>query len=59
MLVLQRKKNQKIVIGGNITIVIVDILDDKVRLGIDAPLEISVHRQEIHDRIQHEKSEAA
>lgn len=52
MLVLSRKKNESIVIDDRIKIVVVEIRGDKVRLGIEAPNEISVHRQEIHDAIK-------
>lgn len=56
MLVLSRKKNQSIVINNDITIVVVEIRGDKVRLGIDAPKDIPVNRQEVHDAIQREKN---
>ena len=52
MLVLSRKVNETIVINDNIVIVVVDILGDKVRLGIEAPKDISVHRQEVADAIR-------
>lgn len=52
MLVLSRKKNESIVIGDNITIVVVEIRGDKVRLGVAAPKEVPVHRQEVYDAIQ-------
>ena len=54
MLVLSRKKNEKIIISvtsGDIEIVVVEIRGDKVRLGINAPKEIPVHRKEIKDQI--------
>lgn len=51
MLVLSRKKNEAIVINSEITVTIVEIRGDKVRLGIVAPKEIPVHRQEVHDAI--------
>lgn len=51
MLVLSRKKNESIVIDGNITVTVVEIRGDKVRLGIVAPKEIPVHRQEIFEAI--------
>lgn len=59
MLVLSRKKDEKIIIGDNIAIMIVDIQGDKVRLGIEAPREVSVHREEIYQAIQNKQAEAA
>jgi len=55
MLVLSRQRDESIVIGDNIVITIVDIRGDKVRLGIQAPVEIPVHRQEVYDAIHREK----
>ncbi len=52
MLVLSRKKNEKIIIGDNISIMVVDVQGDKVRLGIEAPCEITVHREEVYKAIQ-------
>ncbi len=57
MLVLSRKKNESIIIGDVISIVVVDIRSDKVRLGIDAPKEIPVHRQEVYEAIKKENEE--
>lgn len=51
MLVLTRKLNERICIGNNITIQIVDLKDGKVRLGINAPKDIPVHREEIYEKI--------
>lgn len=51
MLVLTRKKNESIVIDNNIVVTIVEIRSDKVRLGIIAPKEVPVHRQEVHEAI--------
>ena len=51
MLVLSRKKNESIVIDENIVITVVEIRGDKVRLGIEAPKEIPVHRSEVYDAI--------
>jgi len=51
MLVLSRKKNESIVIDDNITIVVVEIRGDKVRLGVEAPKEVPVHRREVFDAI--------
>jgi len=52
MLVLSRKKNESIVINNDITIVVVEIRGDKVRLGVEAPKEIPVHRREVYDAIK-------
>ena len=57
MLVLSRKKDEKIVIGDNISIMVVEIRGDKVRLGIDAPRDVSVHRREVYDAIKRKESE--
>jgi carbon storage regulator len=51
MLVLSRKKNESIVINDDITIVVVEIRGDKVRLGIEAPKEMPVHRREVFEMI--------
>ena len=56
MLVLSRQKDESIVIGDDVEITIVDVRGDKVRLGINAPKEISVHRREVYDAIQKEKA---
>lgn len=58
MLVLSRQRDESIMIGDNIVITIVDIRGDKVRLGIDAPTEIPVHRQEVYEAIQRENLRA-
>ena len=59
MLVLSRHRDESIMIGDNVVVTIVDIRGDKVRLGIDAPTEIPVHRQEVYDAIQRENREAS
>lgn len=51
MLVLSRKKNESIVINNDITIIVVEIRGDKVRLGVEAPKEVPVHRREVYDAI--------
>jgi carbon storage regulator len=52
MLVLSRHKNESIMIGDDIVLTIVDIRGDKVRVGIEAPKHVGVHRQEVYDAIQ-------
>lgn len=52
MLVLSRKENETVMIGDDITLVVVEIRGDKVRLGIQAPKDVPVHRQEIYDAIR-------
>ncbi len=52
MLVLSRKKNESIKINDDITVVVVEIRGDKVRLGVEAPKEVSVHRNEVYAAIQ-------
>lgn len=59
MLVLSRKKNESIVIDNEVTIVIVEIRGDKVRLGIEAPKDVPVHRREVQDQIDRAAVEAA
>lgn len=56
MLVLSRKKDEVIMIGDDVVITVVDIRGDKVRLGICAPSEIPVHRQEVYEAIEREKA---
>ena len=56
MLVLSRKKNESIVINNDITVTVVEIRGDKVRLGIVAPKEVPVHRQEVYDAIHGKNS---
>lgn len=58
MLVLSRQRDESIIIGDNIVITVVDIRGDKVRLGINAPTEIPVHRQEVYEAIQRENKRA-
>ncbi|MDG2015204.1 MAG: carbon storage regulator CsrA [Pirellulaceae bacterium] len=57
MLVLSRKKNESIVINDDIKIVVVEIRGDKVRLGVEAPKEIPVHRHEVHEAIKRLENE--
>jgi len=59
MLVLSRHRDESIMIGDDVVITIVDIRGDKVRLGIDAPQDIPVHRREVYEAIQRENQKAA
>jgi carbon storage regulator len=59
MLVLSRKKNESIVINNDITIVVVEIRGDKVRLGVEAPKEVPVHRREVYEAIHRSSAGAA
>ena len=52
MLVLSRKLNESIIIDDQIKITVVEIRGDKIRLGIEAPKDVSVHRREVYDAIQ-------
>jgi carbon storage regulator len=52
MLVLTRKRDERIVIGENIVITVVEVRGDKVRLGIEAPMDVPVHRQEVLDAMR-------
>ena len=54
MLVLSRQRHQKIMINDDIIITIVDVRGDKVRLGIEAPRSVDVHRMEIYEKIKKE-----
>ena len=59
MLVLSRHRDESIVIGDNVVVTVVAIRGDKVRLGIDAPVEIPVHRREVYDAIRQENVRAS
>jgi carbon storage regulator len=52
MLVLTRKNGESIIIGDNIVVMVVEVRGDKVRLGIEAPTDVSVHRREVYDAIK-------
>ena len=54
MLVLSRKQDEKIIIGDSITLMVISIQGDKVRLGIEAPKHVSIHREEVYQAIQRE-----
>ena len=60
MLVLSRQRDESIIIGDNVVVItVVDVRGDKVRLGIDAPVEIPVHRREVYEAIQRENRRAS
>lgn len=59
MLVLSRKKDESLIIGDNTVITVVDIRGDRVRLGITAPVDVPVNRQEVHEAIQRENRKTA
>jgi len=59
MLVLSRHRDESIMIGDDVVVTIVDIRGDKVRLGIDAPQDIPVHRREVYEAIKRENENAA
>ena len=59
MLVLSRHRDESIIIGDDIVVTIVDIRGDKVRLGINAPQDIPVHRREVYEAIQSENRKSS
>ena len=59
MLVLSRQRDETIMIGDDIEITVVDIRGDKIRLGIEAPLDVAVHRKEVYEAIRRENEQAA
>ena len=59
MLILSRKTGETVVIDGNIRVKIIRVEGDVVKIGIDAPAEVSIHRQEVYDEIQRSNKEAA
>lgn len=59
MLVLSRKKNESIIINDNVVITIIEIRGDKVKLGIEAPRDMPVHRNEVYEAIQAQNASTA
>jgi carbon storage regulator len=56
MLILTRRAGETVMIGGDVTITVLGVKGNQVRIGINAPKDVSVHREEIYERIQSEKS---
>jgi carbon storage regulator len=59
MLILTRRIGEKLIVGGNVTVTILSIRGNQIRMGIDAPREVKVHREEIYKKIQAEQAEQA
>ena len=59
MLVLSRQRDESVMIGEDVVVTIVDVRGDRVRLGIEAPREIPVHRREVYEAIHRENQRAA
>lgn len=58
MLILTRKKGESIIIDGNIEVTVIESSDGKIKLGIEAPKNIEIHRKEVHESIQNENKQA-
>ena len=55
MLILTRRVGEKVVIGDNVTVAIIGVKGSQIRIGINAPKDVIVHREEIYERIRHEQ----
>ncbi|MDE0006165.1 MAG: carbon storage regulator CsrA [Rhodospirillaceae bacterium] len=56
MLILTRRVGESVVIGGGITVTLLGVKGNQARLGVNAPRDVTVHREEIHERIESEKT---
>jgi len=59
MLVLQRKEGQRIIIGGAVAVTVLEVQNGRVKLGVEGPPEVPIHREEVFRRIQQENARAA
>jgi len=58
MLILTRRVGETIMVGDNVTVTVLDVKGNQVRIGINAPKDVAVHREEIYDRIQRERTDS-
>ena len=56
MLILTRRIGESVVIGGDVTVTVLGVKGNQARLGVDAPRDVAVHREEIHERIEREQA---